>query len=113
MDKLLEFCDRLLAFAEATGVPAQIHAVDMAGLFSNPWFLVPFLLAVCYLLYRQAFTDLMVIGIGIGLWAFSGSSCMQGLVVDGQLDLGRILPVAGVWIGGLAAIIYLLFIRSD
>ncbi len=113
MDNLLAILDRIWAFAEATGVPGQVGAVDVHGLFSNPWFLVPFLLVVCYLLYRQAFTDLVVMGIGIGLWVFSGSSYMQGLVTDGQIDIGRILPVAGVWIGGLAVVIYLVFIRSD
>ena len=113
MEKLLAIVGKIWAFVEATGVPEQLQSVDVAGLFSNPWFLVPFLLVLCYLLYRQAFTDIAVLAIGGGLWAFSGSSYMKGLIVNGELDIGKILPVAGVWIGGLAVIIYLIFIRSD
>ncbi len=110
---MAEIFGKLLVFIESTGVLDQISSVDAAGLFTNPWFLVPFLLVIFYLLYRQSFTDIAVIGIGIGLWMFSGSSYMEGLMVDGQLDIGKILPVAGVWLAGLAVIIYLVFMRSD
>ena len=38
---------------------------------------------------------------------------MQGLVINGELQIGKILPVAGVWLLAVATAIYLLFMRSD
>ncbi len=108
-----DFFTRVLDFFERTGVPEQVSQVDVSGLFANPYFMGPFLLVVCYLLYKQAFTDLAVLGIAIGMWIFSGSSWMEGLTANGELQIGRILPVAGVWLVALMAVVYLLFMRSD
>lgn len=110
---MAEFVERVINFVEATKVPEQLREVDAAGLFTNWHFLVPFLCFLAYLLYRQAFTKVALIGIAIGLWVFSGSSYMQNLVVNGELQLGKILPVAGVWLLAVATAIYLLFMRSD
>jgi hypothetical protein len=68
---------------------------------------------VGYLLYRQAFTNLALLGIGIGMWVFTGSSWMQGLIINGELQLDKVLPVAAVWLIAIGTVIYLLFMRSD
>ena len=107
------FVERIINWVDATKIPAQIREVDAAGLFSNWHFLVPFLCFIAYLLYRQAFTKIALIGIAIGLWIFSGSSFMQGLIVNGELQISKILPVAGVWVLAVGTAVYLLFMRSD
>jgi hypothetical protein len=38
---------------------------------------------------------------------------MENLVVGDKLQLDKVLPVAGVFIGAIAIAIYFLFMRSD
>ena len=107
-----DFFMSIIDTLNATQVPAQIRGVDIGGLFTNPFFILPFLGLVGYLLYKQSFNNLILIGIAIGLWIFSGTSFMQGLVVDGEMQIGKVLPVAGVGLVALAVAVYLLFMRE-
>lgn len=100
-------------FLNETHLPQQIKEVDFPGLFSNPWFLVPFVLLVGYLLYKKAFRDLIIIGAVMGIWYASGTQYMQTLVVNGELQVNKVLPVLFGGAGLLGFIIYLLFGRSD
>ena len=110
---MTEFLGQIVDFLNSTNVPQQFREVDAKGLFTNTWFLVPFISFICYNLYKQALNTLIMTGLGFGLWLFSGSRYMEGLVVGGQLQLGKVLPVAGVFIGALAIAVYFLFMRSD
>jgi len=96
-----------------TNLPEQISNVDVGGLFSNPFFLIPFIGLVGYLLYKQSFNNLVLIGLGMGVWIFSGSKYAHGLVVDGQIQADKVLPLLGVSVVVVAVIIYLFFGRSD
>jgi hypothetical protein len=110
---MTEFLGQLVDFINSTNVPQQFREVDARGLFTNPWFLVPCIAFVFYNLYKQATNTLVLTGLGFGLWLFSGSRYMEGMVVDGHLQLGKVLPVAGVFIGAISIAIYFLFMRSD
>ena len=108
-----ELLAKFLAFVESTHLQEQVANVDYVGLSSNPWFLVPFIFAVLYLLYKQAFKDLILVAAFIGVWWVSGTDYMATLVVGDELQLGKILPVL---FGGAALVgfvIYLFFGRSD
>ncbi len=96
-----------------THLPEQIKAVDLAGLFTNPWFLVPFIAIIGYLLYKQAFRDLIILGTIMGVWYASGTPYMQTLVVGNELSISKILPVVFGGAAILGFLIYLLFGRSD
>jgi hypothetical protein len=98
---------------QATHLPEQIRDVDVAGLFSNPWFLVPFIGFIGYEVYKKAFRDLIIIGLLMGVWYISGTPYMQTLVVGDQLQVNKVLPLlfGGAVVVGI--IIYLLFVRSD
>ena len=109
----MDFLTAIAEFISNTSVPAQVKAVDAAGLFTNPWFLAPFVLFVGYQLYKQSMNALVLTGVAIGLWLFTGSPLTRNLIVDGQLQIGKILPVAGVGLVALGIIIYFLFMRSD
>jgi hypothetical protein len=102
-----------LAFIESTHLQQQIKDVDYVGLFTNPWFLVPFIALIVYLLYKQLFRDLIIIIIFIAIWWVSGTDYMHSLVVDGILQMNKILPVVFGGAVVLAFIIYMLFGRSD
>jgi hypothetical protein len=103
----------VMDFISSTHLLEQIRQVDVKGLFTNPWFLVPFIAQIGWWLYKQALNSLVCTAMVIGIWWFSGSSYAQGLVVDGQLQLGKVLPVAGVGIVVIVVLVYLFFIRSD
>ena len=107
------FITRLGEFVQATHLPEQIKDVDVAGLFSNPWFLVPFIGFIGYEIYKKAFRDLVIIGMLMGVWYMSGTPYMQTLVIGDQLQINKVLPLlfGGAVVVGI--IIYLLFVRSD
>ena len=104
--------ESFMAFVDSTHLLEQIRDVDTVGLFSNPWFLVPFILFVGYMLYKQAWRDMALIAIFVGVWWVSGTPYMQTLVDGDQLSIEKILPV--VFGGGitLGVVIYLLMGRS-
>lgn len=108
-----DFFARISEWIDHTQVLEQIRAVDATGLFLNPYFLAPFICLVIYNLYRQTFTNLMIIGLCLGLWYFSGTKMVREAVVDGVVQMSNILPIAAIGIGGVAVLIYLLFIRQD
>ena len=110
---MADFLAPVMDFIHGTHIIEQIREVDAGGLFANPWFLVPLVMLVMYWLYKQAVNNLVILALCIGLWIFSGSPYAQGMIVDGELQLDKILPVAGVGVTALAVLVYLFFIRSD
>ncbi len=98
---------------EKTHLHQQIKDVDIAGLFSNPWFLVPFIALAGYLVYKKAFRDMIILGSIMGVWYVSGTPYMQTLVVGDELQVNKVLPVLFGGAALLGFIIYLLFGRSD
>ena len=108
----MEFFATFVDLLDSTKVPDQIREVKVADLFTNPWFLAPFLLFIGYNLYRQSVNTLVITGLVVGLWIFSGSTMMEGLIVDGHLQLDKLLPVAGVYLAAVAIAIYFLFMRE-
>lgn len=108
-----DFFNKFLGWIESTKIQEQVANVDYVGLFSNPWFLVPFICAVCYLLYKQSFKDLIIIAVFLGIWWVSGTQYMDTLIVNGELQINKILPVlfGGAAVAGF--VIYLFFGRSD
>lgn len=108
-----DFLTRASEWIHQTQVLEQIQTVDVSSLFHNPYFLTPFIGIIIYNLYRQTFTNLIIIALGLGLWYFSGTDYVRGAVVDGQVQIGKIIPLAGVGIGSIGVLVYLLFIRQD
>ncbi|MCI5131620.1 MAG: hypothetical protein D3904_08865 [Candidatus Electrothrix sp. EH2] len=101
----------MVDWLQSTHVPEQVKDVDLA-LFTNPWFLVPFIALITYLIWKQAFNELIIIGIFIIIWWLSGTEYMQTLVVDGELQIKKVLPVLAGASAVLGFIIYLFFGRS-
>jgi hypothetical protein len=110
---MTEFLDSLVVFINNTNVPQQFSDMDARGLFTNPWFLGPFVAFIFYNLYKQATNALVMTGLAVGLWLFAGSPYMDGLIINGHLQLGKVLPVAGVFIAATGIAIYFLFMRGD
>jgi hypothetical protein len=105
--------DNFLAWYDSTHVHEQILEVDFVGLFTNPWFIIPFGILLAWMLYKQQWRDIIIITALVGIWWFSGTDYMHTLIVDGEIQIEKILPLI---FGGAAVvgfIIYLLFGRSD
>ncbi|PIE56870.1 MAG: hypothetical protein CSA34_01865 [Desulfobulbus propionicus] len=100
-------------WVDKTHIPEQVADVDYVGLFTNPWFLVPFVIFVGYMLYKQAWRDLIIIGVIIGGWIVTGTEYMQTLVVGDELQVRKVLPVMFGGAVVLGFLIYLIFGRSD
>ncbi len=108
-----DFLAKIMAWVDSTHIQEQVANVDYIALSTNPWFLVPFVLVVVYLLYKQAFRDLIVIAAFVGIWWVSGTEYMNTLVVGEELDIKKILPVLFGGAALIGFIIYLFFGRSD
>lgn len=109
----MDFFGKIVEFIQSTQVLQQFKEVDAVGLFTNPWFLVPFICLIGYMLYKQDFREIVVIIIGFFCWHISGTEYMNTLIVDDEIQLAKVLPVifgAAVLLG---IIIYLYFGRSD
>ncbi|MCI5207663.1 MAG: hypothetical protein D3910_02455 [Candidatus Electrothrix sp. ATG2] len=106
------FFAKIGAWLQSTHVPEQVKDVEVVALFTNPWFIVPFIALIGYLIWKQSFNELIIIGIFIILWWLSGTEYMQTLVVDGELQMKKILPVLAGASAVLGFIVYLLFGRS-
>ena len=107
------FMQSLLEFWQNTHIPQQLADVDVKGLFTNPWVLIPLIAQLGWWVYKKAVNNIVILGLAIGVWVFTGTPYAQGLIVNGELQPGKILPVAGVGIVVVMVIIYLIFIRGE
>lgn len=108
-----DFLGKIAEFWDSTQIYQQVTDVDAAALFTNPWFMVPFVLGIAYLIYKQGWKDLIIIGILTFVWWVTGTEYMNSLIIGDEIQLERVLPVV---FGGavlLGFVIYLLFGRSD
>jgi len=105
------FFDKIIDIVKSTNIPQQIDEVDIA-LFTNPWFMVPFVALIAWWIYKQHFKDIVVVLIFIGVWYVSGTEYMQTLIVNGELQIGKILPVMFGGAAVLGIVVYMYFGRS-
>jgi hypothetical protein len=108
-----DFLGKIVDWFNATQIPQQFSQVDAAGLFTNWYFMVPLVCLLIYLLYKQAFTNILLLAICFGIWFFTGTKYMQELVVNGEIQVDKVLPIAAGAVIILGVIVYLLFGRSD
>lgn len=109
----MQFFTNLKEWFDSTHIQEQIKEVDFVGLFTNPWFIVPFVLLACYMIFRQKWKDIIIITIFVAVWWVSGTNYMNSLLVNGEISVEKILPVVFGGAVVLGFVIYLLFGRSD
>ena len=68
-----DFFKTIVDFIDQTHVFEQIKDVDAVGLFTNPWFLVPFIGMMGYLVFKKSWRDIIILTIFIGVWWVSGT----------------------------------------
>ena len=111
--KICDLVSPIWQFVETTRLPEQVKEIDFPGLFTNPWFLVPFIALAGYMIYKKAFRDMIILGAVMAVWYASGTPYMQSLVVNGELQVNKVLPVLFGGAVVMGVVIYLLFGRSD
>lgn len=109
----MEIWKKITGWYDSTHIHEQVKDVDVIGLFTNLWFVVPFGLMVGYMLFKQQWRDLIIVAIFVAVWWVSGTPYMDSLIVDGILQMDKILPVVFGGAAALGFVIYLLFGRSD
>ncbi len=109
----MEIWNKLIAWFDSTHLHEQIRDVDYIGLFSNPWFYAPFGAMILYMIIKQKWKDIVIIAIFVAVWWVSGTDYMDTLLVNGEIQIEKILPVIFGGAGAMGVVIYLLFGRSD
>ncbi len=109
----MNFLTKIVEFIHSTKVLEQFKDVDAVGLFTNPWFILPFLCLVGYMLYKQDFKEIVVIFIGLLCWHISGTEYMATLIVNDEIQLAKVLPVVFGAACLLGVIVYMYFGKSD
>lgn len=109
----MEYFTKLTDWLDSIHIQQQVRDVDVVGLFTNPWFIIPFVILVGYMVFKQSWKDLIIITIFIGIWWVSGTDYMNSLLVNGEIQIDKILPVIFGGAVVLGFVIYLLFGRSD
>ena len=56
----MEIFTKIANWFESTHIDEQLRTVDYMGLLTNPWFIVPFAVAIVYMLYKQRWTRLLI-----------------------------------------------------
>lgn len=110
---MIEFFHKVSELIHKTKVLEQIKEVNAKALVVNPWFMVPFVAVIIYLLFKKKIKDIIIISLLCLVWWVSGTQYMHTLIVGGIVQIDKVLPVL---IGGaviLGIIIYLVFGRSD
>lgn len=100
-------------FIVATKVPEQVEAIDYKALFSNGWFLAPYLALIAWNIYRREVYSIIIILLFTGSWAFFGTPYMQGILGQEEIQLEAVLPLVGGACLVLGLIIYLIFFKSE
>jgi hypothetical protein len=107
------FFQPVLDFIVATKVPEQIDNVDYKGLFTNAWFMVPYVSMLAWDIYKQAFNSLIIVLLFTGCWAFFGTPYMKEIMARDEISLDAVLPIVGGACAVLGFIVYRIFFKSD
>lgn len=108
-----ELWQKIIDFIQSTHITQQITDVDAVALFTNPWFVLPFVGILAYMIYKQSWKDILILAIFVAVWWVSGTNYMASLLVNGEIQIEKVLPVVFGGATLLGFVIYLLFGRSD
>jgi len=107
------FFTPVVDFFVETKIPEQIDNIQYKELFTNGWFLVPYLSWLAWNVYKRQFNSLITILLLSGSWAFFGTPYMRGVMNQETIQLGTILPLVGGACTVLGIIIYIFFFKSE
>ena len=107
------FFKPVLDFIISTKVPEQVENVDFKGLFSNGWFLVPYIAMLGWNFYKKAINAIIITLLLTGAWAFCGTEYMQDILSRDEIALEAVLPLVAGACTILAIIVYITFFKDE
>ncbi|NTV13044.1 MAG: hypothetical protein HGA96_03785 [Desulfobulbaceae bacterium] len=107
------FFTPVVDFIVETKVPEQLENIQYKELFSNGWFLVPYLAWIAWNIYRRQINSLITILLLTGSWVFFGTPYMQNVMNQETIQLDTIIPLVGGACLVLGIIIYIYFFKSE
>ncbi len=107
------FFKPVLDFVVSTKVPEQVENVNYSELFTNGWFLVPYLAVIAWNIYKRQPYSIIIILLLTGSWAFFGTPYMQEIMQQDQIQLEAVLPLVGGACTVMGIIVYLIFFKSE
>lgn len=107
------FFEPVLDFIKYTKIPEQIENVEYKELFTNSWFLVPYLGMIGWNIYKQAVNNIIIILLLSASWAFFGTDYMQDVLAQDEIALEAVLPMIAGACTVLGIIFYLVFFKDD
>jgi hypothetical protein len=110
---LFLFFQPVVDFIVSTKVPEQVENIEYQALFTNPWFLVPYLAVIGWQIYKRQPYSVIITVLLTGSWAFFGTPYMQGVLNQEEIQLDTILPLVGGACAVLGVIVYLIFFKSE
>ena len=109
----LMFFKPVLDFIISTKVPEQIETIDYKGLFTNGWFLVPYLGMIGWNIYKQSINNLIIILLLTASWAFFGTPYMKDVMAQDEIQLEAVLPLVAGACTVLGIIFYIIFFKDE
>lgn len=103
----------IVDFIVETKVPEQLENIRYKELAGNPWFLVPYLGWLAWMLFKKQLNTLVIVLLLSGSWAFFGTPYMRGVMGQDQVELGSILPLLIGACTVLGIVVYLLFFKHE
>ena len=110
---IVMFFKPVLDFIISTKVPEQIENIEYKALFSNGWFLVPYIGLLGWNVYKQSFNNIIIIVLLTGAWAFFGTPYMKEVLAQDEIQLGAVLPMIAGACAILGIIFYILFFKDE
>ena len=107
------FFSPVVDFIVATKVPEQVENIQYKELFTNGWFLVPYLAWLVWKLYKRQISTLIIVILLSGTWAFFGTPYMRGVMNQDSIQLDTVFPLVGGACAVMGVIIYLLLFKSE
>jgi len=100
-------------FIVTTGIPDQIENVKYKELFTNGWFLVPYLFMIGWNIYKKQLNTIIIVLLFTGSWAFFGTPYMRDIMSRDEISLDAVLPLVGGACAVLGITVYLIFFKSE
>ncbi len=107
------FFKPVLDFIISTKVPEQIENIEYKALFTNGWFLVPYLGMIGWNVYKQSLNNIIIIVLLTGAWAFFGTPYMKEVMGQDEIQLEAVLPLVAGACTILGIIFYIVFFKDE
>ena len=107
------FFKPVFEFIVSTKVPEQAETFDVKGLFTNYWFLVPYIGMYAWYVYKKAVNSIIIALLLTGAWAFFGTPYAQNIMAQDDIQLDAILPLVAGACTILGIIVYIVFFKDE